>query len=71
MTKTMANGSTFGTLSAEYDAFYDHCDGCARCAGKVALCAAGVQLLEHAVSVARRDWKLQPAVVLCAAERGT
>ena len=71
MPKTMANQSAFGTLSAEYDVFYDHCDGCARCAGKVGLCAEGTKLLEHAVSVARRDWKLQPAAVTCTAERGS
>ena len=60
-------GSSFGTLSAEYDLFYDHCDGCTRCARKDPLCAEGMKLLEHAVLVARRDWGLQPAAVTCAA----
>lgn len=46
---------SFGTMSAEYDVFYDHCDGCTRCASKQVLCAEGSKLLEHAVTVAQRD----------------
>ena len=47
--------SSFGTLSAEYDLFHDHCDGCVQCARKEQLCAEGAKLLEHAVSVASQD----------------
>ena len=49
------DASTFGTLSAEYDLFYDHCDGCMQCTRKEQFCAEGAKLLEHAVAVAGRD----------------
>ena len=49
------DASSFGTLSAEYDLFYDHCDGCVQCARKERLCAEGAKLLDHAVTVAGRD----------------
>ena len=51
-----------GTLTAEFDVFYDHCDTCATCASKVGphrsfpgLCAKGAQLIEHAIAVASQD----------------
>lgn len=44
-----------GAMTAEFDVFYDHCDGCTKCASKATLCADGVKLLEHAVKVASQD----------------
>lgn len=44
-----------GTMTAEFDVFYDHCDGCAKCGSKSVLCVEGEQLLEHAVAVAAQD----------------
>lgn len=62
--------SSFGTLSAEYDLFYDHCDGCVKCARKEQLCTQGAKLLEHAVAVARRDRCLEPETMTHVAEHG-
>lgn len=44
-----------GAMTAEFDVFYDHCDGCTKCASKESLCADGVRLLAHAVEVASQD----------------
>ena len=53
--KEAEDTSSFGTLSAEYDLFYDHCDGCAQCARKNQLCTEGAKLLDHAAKVAGYD----------------
>lgn len=54
-TETFAMTISFGTLSAEYDVFYDHCDGCAQCASKRNFCAEGMKLLDYASAVANHD----------------
>ena len=64
------SASSFGSLSAEYDLFYDHCDGCMQCARKEKLCTEGTRLLEHAVAVSRRDWRLEPEAAARTPEHG-